>query len=1107
MKRFTKLFVELTILVILLQTVVFTSTVAVTITEGSVSITPSVFSPDGNGLNDTVSISFDSTDQGPLYLNIFYNTTQIVRSDLLMTKTGDTFRATWNGKNDAGNYVSNDGLYTIRVSDTLGSGSGTAVGTVTVDTVGPTNPTLSIDGGKTYATSRNVTLTISASGATKMKISNYANFSDATWETYATTKSWQLLPSDGTKTVYINFRDEAGANSSTSDSIILDTTLPTPSLTINEGASSTNNATVTLSITASGATYMKIDNDTNFANMTNWIPKANTYTFTIPNTEGVHTVYLKVKDDAGNTKITSDSITLDTTPPSGLSISINNGAAYTNNRTVTLTLSATGGPAYNWLSNDGSTWTKYQYSTTQTWTLPEGEGLKTVYYKASDSSGNNATAVTATITLDTIPPSPVTLSSPSSGATVSTQTPTFSWSDPNSNTKQFKIEILQSGSVVQSSYLNSSTTTYTAETLAEGSYSWRVTVYDMANNSATTSQRSFTVSVTGLATPSPTFPTNGAYVNDTTPRIQWSQVSGAGITYEYRYGNSATNLTNSGSTSNLYVELSNNYTHGDTIYWQVRSRNATTQSNYSTIRSFTIDIQPPILHSIQINNDASYTTSRSVTLTLNATGANWMKLSENEDFIDTNWIAYATTYTFTLSSGDGEKTIYFIAKDNAVENANVNNTALTASITLDTQAPYTSNPVPNDGASITTTNPTIQLTYGDNGTGIKSVYILVDNVNVTSNATISDTKVSYTLSSASTGTHTVNVTIHDNATHTTYYNWSFTISTSSGDNNIGGDSGSGALPPAEETDNPPIISDILQTPQTITNEDTITIKATVTDDNEIESVDLYWNDGTLHSKQMTLEEESTYYATIGPFTSGTTVTYYITATDNAPQTNTSDTYSFTVLNQSTSSPTTPSEEEKPAAINLTIYMITAGETKNISLKEYETVLEEIKITAANNLTDVKVNVKKLTDKPADVMEPSEKVYTYISIETNVESDDISSIIITFKVEKPWFKENNIDKKTVVLLRYYSNQWQKLTTTFKSEDEEYVYYEAETTGLSTFAIVGSTLTTKPSTSVPTQQIPWILIVIVTIVSIIAVIVLLFKTGFLYLERKEPPKNKK
>ncbi|HID25344.1 MAG TPA: hypothetical protein EYP23_02620 [Thermoplasmata archaeon] len=115
---------------------------------------------------------------------------------------------------------------------------------------------------------------------------------------------------------------------------------------------------------------MKIDNDTNFLNMTTWIPKSDSYLFTIPDTDGIHTVYLKVRDEAGNTKITSDSITLDTTPPSDLSISINDGATYTNNRTVTLTLSASGGPTYNWLSNNGSTWTKYLYSTTQNMDSP-----------------------------------------------------------------------------------------------------------------------------------------------------------------------------------------------------------------------------------------------------------------------------------------------------------------------------------------------------------------------------------------------------------------------------------------------------------------------------------------------------------------------------------------------------------------------------------------------------------------------------------------------------------------------------------------------------------------------------------------------------------------
>ncbi|RLF42303.1 MAG: hypothetical protein DRN12_00720 [Thermoplasmata archaeon] len=1028
----------------------------------NVSISPSVFSPDGNGLNDTTAISFDSTDSGPLYLNIYYNTTQLVRSGLTTTKTGNAFRATWDGRNDAGEYVS-DGVYTIRVTDTLGGGgSEIAIGTATVDTVGPTDVSLSINGGNTYTTSRNVTLTISATGATKMMISNYANFSGAAWETYTTTKSWQLLSGDETKTVYIKFRDSAGATSITNDSIILDTTIPTPSLTINEGDSVTNNATVTLTISASGATYMRIDNDTNFANMSDWIPKANTYIFTMPNTEGVHTVYLQVKDDAGNTKIASDSITLDTIAPSDLSISINNGASYTNNITVTLTLSANGGPVYNWLSNNGINWNRYQYSTTQTWNLSNGEGLKTVYYKARDSAGNNATAVTATITLDTTSPTPVTLSSPSAGETLSTQTPTFSWNDPNSDTGQFKIEILQSGSVIQSSYLNSSTTSYTAETLAEGSYSWKVTVYDLANNSATTSQRSFTVSVSGLAIPSPAFPANGAHVNDITPKIQWSQVSGA-TSYEYRYGNSSTNLTNTGLTSNLYVELNDNYDDGDIIYWQVRSKNTTTYSNYSTIRSFIIDTQEPILNSIQIDNGATYTTSKSVTLTINVTGANWMKISEDENFSGVNWVSYTTSYPFTLSSGDGVKTIYLIAKDNAVEYPNINNSAINDTIILDTQAPYISNPVPSSGASITTTNPVIQLTYGDNGTGVNTsrVYIRVDNSDVTSSATISDTKVSYTLSSASTGEHTVNVTIHDDAGHVTYYNWSFTITTQDEGGNNQGSPGGGA-PPVEETDNPPVITDVTHSPSKITSNDTVTITAVVTDDIEVTSVDLYWNDGTLHSKGMTLTKDNIYSATIGPFEGGITVTYYIKAVDNAPQETTSNVYSFTVEKKNISKPPSSKPPSEENIVNLTVNSIAAGGIRNISLEKYGLTVEKIKIKAKKNIEGLNVNIEELSGKPSDIPEPLESVYIYFSIETDAEED--ISMTFTFKVEKTWLDENNLDKNTVKLLRYHNDKWQPLKTSIIKEDNEYIYYESETPGLSIFAITAAAVSKGAPTSV-------------------------------------------
>ena len=211
------------------------------ITPNSTDISPSSFSPgDNNGINDTTTITITYTASQTLYVNIFNQTTESIdREDQLMTEgPSGTYVYTWNGKDDSGSYV-DDGNYIIRISNNPAQG-GDTVGTVTVNTTPPSSPSLSISGGAQYTTSRDVNLTISANGATKMKVSNYANFTGATWELYSTSKSWQLTTGDGSKTVYINFKTTSGANTSTSDDITLDSTLATPSLSINGGANSTN---------------------------------------------------------------------------------------------------------------------------------------------------------------------------------------------------------------------------------------------------------------------------------------------------------------------------------------------------------------------------------------------------------------------------------------------------------------------------------------------------------------------------------------------------------------------------------------------------------------------------------------------------------------------------------------------------------------------------------------------------------------------------------------------------------------------------------------------------------------------------------------------------
>jgi PKD repeat protein len=90
--------------------------------------------------------------------------------------------------------------------------------------------------------------------------------------------------------------------------------------------------------------------------------------------------------------------------------------------------------------------------------------------------------------------------------------------------------------------------------------------------------------------------------------------------------------------------------------------------------------------SIEINNGASYTTSTSVTLSLTATdtlsGVDQVRFS-NDGVWDTEpWESASPTKDWTLTSGDGEKTVYYQVKDTAGLVS-----SYTASITLDTTAP------------------------------------------------------------------------------------------------------------------------------------------------------------------------------------------------------------------------------------------------------------------------------------------------------------------------------------------------------------------------------------------------------------------------------------
>lgn len=121
----------------------------------------------------------------------------------------------------------NGGTCTVNISDSAGNSRICTSPQAKIDTTSPTGSVV-INSGANSTSTRNVTLTLSStdvgSGVSQMRVCNNSSFSGCDWESYSTSRSWQLTQGDGTKTVYVRYRDNVGLVSPiVTDSIVLST--------------------------------------------------------------------------------------------------------------------------------------------------------------------------------------------------------------------------------------------------------------------------------------------------------------------------------------------------------------------------------------------------------------------------------------------------------------------------------------------------------------------------------------------------------------------------------------------------------------------------------------------------------------------------------------------------------------------------------------------------------------------------------------------------------------------------------------------------------------------------------------------------------------------
>ncbi|MCP4752939.1 MAG: DUF1566 domain-containing protein, partial [Proteobacteria bacterium] len=209
------------------------------------------------------------------------------------------------------------------------------------DTTAPTNPFISINSGVDTTSSIEVTLTLSAddgNGVTAYHASEGSiapHAGDSGWTSvssstgYSDDVSFALSSGDGTKTVYVWFKDAAGnVSTGIGDSITLsvpDTEAPTnPSVTIDNDAASTYTTAVVLNLSADdgdGVTAYHASEgsiaphagDSGWISVSSSTSYSDDVSFTLSGGDGTKTVYVWFKDAAGNVSSSdNDSIELST---------------------------------------------------------------------------------------------------------------------------------------------------------------------------------------------------------------------------------------------------------------------------------------------------------------------------------------------------------------------------------------------------------------------------------------------------------------------------------------------------------------------------------------------------------------------------------------------------------------------------------------------------------------------------------------------------------------------------------------------------------------------------------------------------------------------------
>ena len=583
--------------------------------------------------------------------------------------------------------------------------------------------------------------------------------------------NWSITPgtplSDGPHTVSATATDAAGNTSSaTENDFTVDATAPSaPAIDSPADGSLTNDTTPAISGTAEAGSEVEVSIDGDVIGTVtadgsgNWSITPGT-----PLSAGLHTVSATATDAAGNTSsASSNDFTVDDAGPD-LSVTAPAEAATTGpNVDVMFDATDTNGPVTYTCAVDGGSATSCSSPLELTGL---SDGAHTVTVTATDAAGNSASVV-RNWTVDATAPDAPAIDTPADGSVTNNATPEISGTAEAGSEVEVSVDGNVIGTVTADG--NGDWSITPSSPLSEGAHTVSATATDAYGNTSSASDNDFTVDVT---VPSVTIssPANGALLSSNDVTIEFDASDSGAITITCTLDGSP--VTPCDEPSVLLSDLEDG-THSFVVSVLDAGGNSASASV-----SFTVDTTAPDAPTIDEPGDGDAFDNGSVTVSGTAEANSSIALTLNGNPVgatitadgDGNW-----TYAFSPALADDSYTVAATATD-AAGNESASNSV---NFTVDTTAPGA--PVisaPADGALTGDSTPGISGTAEPNST----VEVSIDGTPVGTATADGNGDWTFTPSTPlSDGSHTVSATATDAAGNTSAASSTNTFTVDAGD--------------------------------------------------------------------------------------------------------------------------------------------------------------------------------------------------------------------------------------------------------------------------------------------------------------------------------------